>query len=211
VSSWAYPLRPRSRDVRPVGSKYLDSLLQCRRMCRPVGLYVKRTLKLVVFVLAAVYFVVDAIFLTIATPLARWMARQRVFVRLRKWIGSLGPYPSLALFAVPVIVLEPVKPVAAYLIATGRIAAGVMVLIVGEILKLVIVERLFQLCRRKLLKIPMFARGYAHWRQGVDWIVSMRAWQAARRWVLLLKSVFRSLLMQFKRSFKYRRLFAQSR
>jgi hypothetical protein len=60
---------------------------------------VKRILKSAVFVLATVYFIVDAAFLTIATPLARWMARQRVFVRLRKWIGSLGPYPSLALFA----------------------------------------------------------------------------------------------------------------
>lgn len=130
----------------------------------------KRILKLVVFILAAVYFIVDAIFLTIATPLARWMARQGVFVRLRKWIGSLRPYPSLALFAVPLIILEPAKPVATYLIATGQIAAGVTVLIVGELLKLVIVERLFKLCRRKLLKIPTFARGYAYWRQGVDWI-----------------------------------------
>jgi hypothetical protein len=172
---------------------------------------VKRILKSIVFILAAVYFIVDAIFLTIATPLARWMARQRVFIRLRKWIGSLRPYPSLALFAVPLIVLEPVKPVATYLIATGQIAAGVAVLIIGEILKLVIVERLFKLCRRKLLKIPMFAWGYAHWRQGVDWIVSMRAWQAARRWVLLLKSVLRNLLMQFKRPSKYRRRLAQSR
>jgi hypothetical protein len=177
----------------------------------PAGLNVKRILKSIVFLLATVYFIVDAIFLTIATPLARWMARQRVFIRLRKWIGSLRPYPSLALFAVPLIVLEPVKPVATYLIATGQIAAGVAVLIIGEILKLVIVERLFKLCRRKLLKIPMFAWGYAHWRQGVDWIVSMRAWQAARRWVLLLKSVLRNLLMQFKRPSKYRRRLAQSR
>ena len=170
----------------------------------------KRILKSVVFILAAVYFIVDAIFLTVATPLARWMARRRVFVRLRKWIGSLRPYPSLALFAVPLIVLEPVKPVATYLIATGQIAAGVTVLIVGEILKLIIVERLFKLCRRKLLKIPMFARGYAHWRQGVNWIVSMRAWQAARRSIRAFKSLLGNLLMQFKRPSKGR-LFARSR
>ncbi|HEY8670852.1 MAG TPA: hypothetical protein VIL63_08440, partial [Terriglobales bacterium] len=117
----------------------------------------------------------------------------------------------LALFAVPLIILEPAKPVATYFMATGQIAAGVTVLIVGEILKLVIVERLFKLCRRKLLKIPTFARGYGHWRQGVNWIVSMRGWQAARRWILLLKSVLRKLLMQFKRPSKYRRRFAQSR
>jgi hypothetical protein len=171
---------------------------------------VKRIFKSAVFVLATVYFIVDAVFLTIATPLARWMARQRVFIRLRKWIGSLRPYSSLALFAVPLIVLEPVKPVAAYLIATGQIAAGVTVLAIGEILKLVIVERLFKLCRRKLLKIPLFAWGYGHWRQGVDWIVSMRAWQAARRWILKVRLLVHNFLIQSKRSSKYRRRFAQS-
>jgi hypothetical protein len=172
---------------------------------------VKRILKSAVFALAAVYFIVDAVFLTIATPVARWMARRRVFVRLRKWIGSLRPYPSLALFAVPLIVLEPVKPVAAYLMATGQMAAGVTVLTIGEILKLVIVERLFKLCRRKLLKIPLFAWGYGHWRQGVDWLVSMKAWQAARRWIQKIKQLLRNFFIRLKRSSKPRRLFARSR
>ena len=162
----------------------------------------KRIFKSAVFVLATVYFIVDAVFLKIATPLARWMARKRVFVRLRKWIGSLRPYPSLALFAVPVIVLEPVKPVAAYLLATGQITAGVGVLTIGEILKLVLIERLFKLCRRKLLKIPLFAWGYRYWRQGIDWIVSIKAWQAARRWVLKTKQLLRNFLFPLRKSTK---------
>lgn len=170
-----------------------------------------RILKSAVFVLATVYFTVDAIFLTVATPLARWMARRRIFVRFRRWIGSLRPYPSLALFAVPLIVLEPVKPVAAYLIGTGQIATGVTVLTIGEILKLVIVERLFKLCRRKLLKIPLFAWGYGHWRQGVDWLFSLKAWKAARRRILTVRLLLRNFLMQMRRSYSYRRLFAQSR
>ena len=171
----------------------------------------KRVLKSAVFVLAAVYFIVDAIFLKIATPLARWLARKKVFVRLRKWIGSLRPYPSLALFAVPLIILEPVKPVAAYLIGTGQIVGGVTLLTIGEISKLVIVERLFKLCRRKLLKIPLFAWGYGHWRQGVEWLVSMKAWQAARRWTQKVRLLLRNFFIQLKRSSKYRRLFAPSR
>ncbi len=171
----------------------------------------KRILKSAIFVLATVYFIVDAVFLKIATPLARWMARKRVFVRLRKWIGSLRPYPSLALFAVPVIVLEPVKPIAAYLIGSGHIAAGVTVLTIGEILKLVIVERLFKLCRRKLLKIPLFAWAYGYWRQGVDWLVSMKAWQAARRWILKVRLFLRDFLLRLKKTFKHRGHFAHSR
>jgi hypothetical protein len=174
-------------------------------------IHVKRILKSAVFVLATVYFIVDAVFLKISTPLARWMAKKRMFVHLRKWIGSLRPYPSLALFAIPLIILEPVKPVAAYLMATGQIAAGVTVLTIGEILKLVIVERLFKLCRRKLLKIPMFAWTYGYWRQGVDWLVSMNAWQAARRRILKVRMFLRKSLLQSKKSSKYRRLFALSR
>lgn len=171
----------------------------------------KRILRSAVFVLATMYFIVDAVFLKVATPLARWIARKRVFIRLRKWIGSLRPYPSLALFAVPFIVLEPVKPVAAYLIGTGKISAGMIVLIFGEILKLVIVERLFKLCRLKLMKIPLFAWGYRYWRQGINWIVSMKAWQAARRWGLRTKRLTRNFLLRLKSSTQVRRRSAQSR
>jgi hypothetical protein len=166
---------------------------------------VRRIVRFAVLVFAILYFMVDAVFLKIATPLAKWMARQRALVGVRKWIVALGPYPSLVLFAVPLIVLEPVKPVAVYLIGTGRIATGTAVVAVGELIKLVLVERLFKLCRRKLLRIPVFAWGYGHWRQGVDWIVGMPAWQAARRWILKYRRLSRNLLVRVKRSSRYRR------
>jgi hypothetical protein len=47
------------------------------------------------------------------------------------------------LFLVPVIILEPVKPVGAYLIATNHLVSGVSLIAIGELLKIVIVERLF--------------------------------------------------------------------
>jgi hypothetical protein len=162
--------------------------------------FVKRILRSAIFVVATAYFIVDAVFLTIATPLARWIARKRIFIRIRKWIGSLRPYPSLALFAVPVILLEPVKPAATYLMATGSVSVGMFVLIAGELLKLVIIERLFKLCRSKLLKIPVFAWGYRHWCNGVNWIVSFRAWQAARRGILLAKGRIRKHFAEIKMS-----------
>src|SRR5882762_7976467 len=104
---------------------------------------VSRIIKPFVVVLAAIWFLADAIFSTIAHPVARWLGEHWVLFRLRAWIRSLRPYPALALFAVPLIVLEPVKPVAAYLAGTGHIAMGLIVFVVGEVLKLVLVERLF--------------------------------------------------------------------
>src|ERR1700759_1544852 len=104
-----------------------------------------RVWKPFVVLVAAIYFVVDAIFASVAHPLSRWLSHQQLFSRLRTWIRSLRPYPSLALFALPVILLEPVKPVAAWLAATGHIMPSLTLLAVGEILKLVLVERLFTL------------------------------------------------------------------
>ena len=140
-----------------------------------------RILKPVTYVLAAVYFLVDAVFMSVAKPISNWIARHLVLRRLRAWIRSLSPYPSLALFfSVPLIILEPVKPVAAYLAATGQMVGGALTLIIGELLKLVLVERLFSLTRDKLLKIPTFAWAYGKFRQAKAWLEATQAWQTMR-------------------------------
>lgn len=159
-----------------------------------------RILKPFVVVIAAVYFMADAIFVTIAHPLARWIGEQPVLARLRAWIRALRPYPSLALFAIPLVILEPVKPVAAYLVATGHVRPGVMVLIVGEILKLVLVERLFSINRDKLLSIPAFAWGYGKYRLAKEWLESVEAWQMVRRWSRIARLAIRSSLSELKAS-----------
>jgi hypothetical protein len=141
---------------------------------------VNRILKPVTYVLAAIYFLVDAAFIAVAKPVSNWIAKHLVLRKLRAWIRSLRPYPSLALFSVPVIILEPVKPVAAYLASTGQIMSSVLTLIVGEILKLVLVERLFSLTRDKLMKIPAFAWAYAKFRQAKSWLEATEAWRTIR-------------------------------
>ena len=120
----------------------------------------KRVLKVLTYIAAGLYLLVDAIFMTVANPIANWIDKHVQLTRLRNWIRSLPPYPSLALFSVPVIVLEPIKPIAAYLAATGQFLSGAVTFIFGELLKLVLVERLFGLTREKLMRIPAFARLY---------------------------------------------------
>jgi hypothetical protein len=173
--------------------------------------YLNRILKPVIFTLAAIYFLVDAIFMTVARPLANWIAEYWIFRSLRVWIGSLRPYPALALLAVPVIVLEPVKPVAAYLAGTGHVTTGMIVLVVGEILKLVLVERLFCVSRDKLMSIPAFAWTYGKYCQAKDWLESLEAWQTARRWMRLAQYVVRRYVQRMKASHKLERLPVQLR
>jgi len=161
---------------------------------------VKRIIKPFIVVLAAIWFLADAIFSMVAHPLARWLGEHWVLFRLRTWIRSLRPYPALALFAVPLIILEPVKPVAAFLAATGHVGSSLIVLVVGEILKLVLVERLFTLNRDKLLSIPAFAWAYGKYRLVMDRLETMEAWQMVRRWSRIVRLSIRRSLSQLKAS-----------
>jgi hypothetical protein len=166
----------------------------------PRRIDVNRILKAFVIVFAAIYFLADAIFATIAHPLARWLEQHEILLRLRAWIRSLRPYPALALFAVPLILLEPVKPVAAYLTATGHLKAGLTVLVIGEILKLVLVERLFSINRDKLLSIPAFAWAYGKYWVVRNWFEATEAWQMVRRWSRVVRFAIRRGLAELKPS-----------
>ena len=57
----------------------------------------RRILKALTYIAAGLYLLVDAIFMTIAKPIAKWIDKHVPVRRLRDWIRSLPPYPSLAL------------------------------------------------------------------------------------------------------------------
>jgi hypothetical protein len=134
----------------------------------------------ITYFLAVVYFLVDLIIFGLVRPISEWVSRHLVSRRLRNWIRSLPPYPSLALFSVPVILLEPVKPIAAYLAATGQFLSATLTFVSGELVKLVLVERLFSLTRDKLLKIPAFAWAYHNYQGARAWLETTEAWQIIR-------------------------------
>ena len=161
--------------------------------------------------MAAIYFLVDAVFFTLFEPVLRRLADYWDFEGVRAWIVSLRPYPALALFIVPVILLEPVKPLAAYLTATGHIVGGLTVLIVGELLKLSLIERLFRVSRDKLMSIPVFAWCYDKFCQGQDWVISLQAWQLVRRWSFNAKHAVQRYVLEFKTTQKRKKRSWQSR
>jgi hypothetical protein len=130
--------------------------------------------------------------------IAKWLAHHLRLEKLRAWIQSLPPYPSLALFSIPVIILEPVKPLAAYLAATGQLIGAAAIFVVGELLKLVLVERLFALTRNKLMKIPAFAWIYAYYKQAIGWLRSTQAWQTILALKLAISERVRAWRAQFR-------------
>ncbi|MBV8925021.1 MAG: hypothetical protein JOZ74_06585 [Bradyrhizobium sp.] len=137
----------------------------------------KRIVRAATYVLAVIYFLVDAVFAALTRPISKWLARHFEMRWLRSWIRSLPPYPSLALFSVPVILLEPIKPLAAYMAATGQLIEAALTFLGGEVLKLVLVERLFCLTRDKLMRIPAFAWAYGHYTRVKAWLTASEAWQ----------------------------------
>jgi hypothetical protein len=141
---------------------------------------VKRILKPITYILAAVYLCVDFVFAGLAAPISKWLARRSEMQRLQGWIKSLPPYACLALLAVPVIILEPIKLLAAYLAATGHVTTAAVAFCGGELLKLVLIEQLFDLTRDKLMRIPAFAWTYGQYGCAREWITRSEAWQAIR-------------------------------
>lgn len=155
--------------------------------------------KTAILIVATAYFVVDGVLSYVTRPIAVWIAKRNLFERARLWAVSLRPYPALALLAVPVIILEPAKPLAGYLIGTGHFGAGAITFVTAEVLKLTFVERLFRLNRKKLLSIPAFALGYQYWRQMMDLVESMEVWRTSRMLVENAAYLFRTRWLQVKR------------
>ena len=151
----------------------------------------KRVLKFLGYALVTVYFVADLVFEAVAVPLSAWIGRLQILQRLNCWIAGLRPYPALALFSVPVVILEPVKPVGAFLVSAGHVVEGVLTIAAGEILKITLVDRLFRLTRDRLVQIPTFAILYRHWLRFHEWVTSSEIWRWVRDQTARLKLQFR--------------------
>jgi hypothetical protein len=66
------------------------------------------------------------------------------------------------------------------LAATGNFLYAIATFVVGELLKLVMIERLFELTRKKLLRIPALAFAYGYYLRARTWILQTEAVQAIR-------------------------------
>jgi hypothetical protein len=90
--------------------------------------------------------------------------------------------------------LEPVEFVAAYIATSGEYIAAIVTFAVGELLKLVSIERLFDLTREKLMRISAFASVYGHYLRARNLVLQSEAWQsvrsASRRVMAHIRSAF---------------------
>jgi hypothetical protein len=112
------------------------------------------------------------------------IARLPPLAWLERRIAALPPWGAVAVFAVPSLLLVPLKLAALWLIAHGQALAGVLLIVGAKLAGTAIVARLFTLTRPALLRLAWFATLHGRW---VAWkealLQRVRAswpWRAAR-------------------------------
>ena len=92
-----------------------------------------------------------------------WLGRLRLVRRLESAIAALGPRAALVLFAIPTVLLLPIKLLALALIGQGHALWGTLVIVLAKVLGTALVARLFSLTRPALMQMSWFACGYGRW------------------------------------------------
>jgi len=106
-----------------------------------------------------------------------WEPLQRVLAWIARWPGlrwiegrirALPPYAALAIFFLPTLLLIPVKLLALWLIAQGKVLSGTLFILSAKLVGTAIVARLFALTQPALMQLDWFARLYVRWTRWKD-------------------------------------------
>lgn len=146
----------------------------------------KAVLSVPLVVLAVPLFLLEELFWHWLGPLTAAFARLAPVARIEAAIRRLPPYPAMALFLLPWLIILPVKLVALGLIATGHLINGALIFAAGELLGVGFLHRIYILCRPALLSLGWFIRleqivlkirDWAH-----DHLERWQVWRLARDW-----------------------------
>jgi hypothetical protein len=120
-------------------------------------------------------------------PLARWLgvlARLPAIARLEARVRALSRWPALAVFAVPTLLLLPVKIAALALIGAGHKLLGLGVIAAAKLLGTALLGRIFLLTEPQLRQFGWMARALDAWQgfkqRTMAWLKASGPWRAAR-------------------------------
>ena len=125
-----------------------------RRLIRPLWL------------LLAAAFLFEAWLWDKLTLLGHWLQDHLPFEALKRWIServaALPPWAALLLFVIPVILVQPLKLLALWLIFHGHVLLGALAFVAVKITGFGAIAFLFDLTRDKLLSLHWFAWLHTH-------------------------------------------------
>jgi hypothetical protein len=123
----------------------------------------RRPPRAIMLVLAAI-FLFEAWVWQLCVALGRRIAAlipwERLKLRVKAFIGRLPAPAALAIFLIPVAIIEPFKVVSLALIADGHWVLGVLGFVALKFVGFGLIAIVFDLTREKLLTMPWFVRVY---------------------------------------------------
>ena len=142
----------------------------------------RRVARAILLTVAALYFLIDLIFLSMVRALRRRIMDLTWVRQSREWIGELNRYTAFLLLLVPWLILEPIKPIGFLLFSHKHHLAATLLVVGGEVVKLTLFEQLFDMIKPKLMSFHWFARSYSKWRNAIDYLRSLTVWRRMRDW-----------------------------
>ena len=133
-----------------------------------------------------------------------WEPLRRVFALIAKLpvirqfealLKRLPPRWAFVVLLLPSLLILPIKLLAVWLVAEGRYALGVALVVGAKLVGTALLAWLFQLIQPALLQLPWFARLYARWTAWkadlLAWVRASGVWRTARAIKLRVKRLFR--------------------
>ena len=122
-----------------------------------------------------------------------WEPLQRLLARIGRWPGlrwvegwvrSLPPWAAVAVFALPTVLLLPVKLLALGAMGRGHVLLGMVIIVLAKLVGTAVVARLFTLTQPALMRLRWFAAFYAGWTRAKHAVLERAratwAWRVAR-------------------------------
>lgn len=133
-----------------------------------------------------------------------WEPLRRVFALIARLplvrqfealLQRLPPRWALVVLVLPSLLILPVKLLAVWLVAEGRVTLGVALVVAAKLIGTALLAWLFQLIQPALMQLPWFARVYERWTgwkaELLAWVRASAAWRWGRALKLRLKRLFR--------------------
>lgn len=118
-----------------------------------------------------------------------------VIRHLETLLKRLPPRWAFGVLLLPSLLILPIKLLAVWLVAEGRVTLGVAVIIAAKLGGTALLAWLFQLIQPALMQLPWFARLYARWTawkaELLAWVRASAVWRTARAIKLRVKRLFR--------------------
>jgi len=144
----------------------------------------KRALEIAVVPFAAAVVFVEQVLLRYLNMMMVAVARWPPIARLEGWLMTLPPWAAVLTFAMPSIIILPVKVSALWFAAHHRFALATAAVVLGKIMATAIVARLYRILRPTMMQLRWFAWADTKFFAWRDWayafVKSLPAWQEAK-------------------------------